>query len=888
MRRISAWLSTGLIGLILLSGQDARAAVNAGVLFLRIAPGARSAAMGEAFVGVANDATATHWNPAGLGIYPLNDDWQDYSLPDMGTIIDAAVVRNDLPYSDYRARDLWILTDRGMYILEHGSSGQWSATSQAGAEGHRIEDADASNVRVTNLIEISTVGVGSIAAAVRRYAPYLSEDQAEEIARHAAGVHMGIDLAELEPLLTRVESAMPDQYKDRTLVQNALTEFRRAFREARIIEERVPDVRAALAAIPESGTASTDQLDRVRFTLQRAVGNAIPDRIPIRSEDLFPATIRAMNSDGQRLYVGTANNLLVLYNNRWDQVPAPTEDGWAAEGINCIDVAANNRIWVGTDKGLLLRSSGTWKRYTTAEGLPSNRILHAALPSQRDGWVNTDAGLARFHGEFFSAFAELTANVGDSLNEMLSRFLDTRDDVVLEEAAARVRKANMMDPDFEPEAGSVVQVPYMVGFTNQITSLEVDSYGRLWVGTDRGTLRFTRNAWTRYGYREITATESTTANAVAEELLGNRATPERTSNLARLIIAYNGLNASGDIAAGRTVYVYRNPAASHVYDIESNGERVMIASAAGLLEVKSGDWSRYYHAGLERDVVHAITPSERDMWFVSDDRAVIFKKSRSEVTFMYSPWLPDFNLDLYYAFFSGATHVEGWGTLGLAVTFFSYGEIIRTDEFGRLGNSFHSFDGAFSLSYATRLSPTLSGGLTGKVIYSRLADQGAGAEIGSGSATAFAIDAGLLYQTPWRPLTLGAAISNVGPDISYIDAQQSDPLPRNLAIGFGYKLIEAPAFQWLLVGDLNRELVSLTDSDNEFSQNIYNVGTEISYLSTLAVRGGYVYDKDGDIKVFTLGLGLAYQNVQIDVAYIPSTGDSPLSNTPRYSLSARF
>jgi long-subunit fatty acid transport protein len=37
------------------------------VPFLLIAPGARAAGMGETFVAVADDATATHWNPAGLG-----------------------------------------------------------------------------------------------------------------------------------------------------------------------------------------------------------------------------------------------------------------------------------------------------------------------------------------------------------------------------------------------------------------------------------------------------------------------------------------------------------------------------------------------------------------------------------------------------------------------------------------------------------------------------------------------------------------------------------------------------------------------------------------------------------------------------------------------------
>ncbi len=39
---------------------------QAAVLFLMISPGARAAGMGEAFVAMADDATAAYWNPAGL------------------------------------------------------------------------------------------------------------------------------------------------------------------------------------------------------------------------------------------------------------------------------------------------------------------------------------------------------------------------------------------------------------------------------------------------------------------------------------------------------------------------------------------------------------------------------------------------------------------------------------------------------------------------------------------------------------------------------------------------------------------------------------------------------------------------------------------------------
>ena len=54
------------LALTLTSVANLFAISQAAVLFLLISPGARSAGMGEAFVAVADDATAVFWNPAGL------------------------------------------------------------------------------------------------------------------------------------------------------------------------------------------------------------------------------------------------------------------------------------------------------------------------------------------------------------------------------------------------------------------------------------------------------------------------------------------------------------------------------------------------------------------------------------------------------------------------------------------------------------------------------------------------------------------------------------------------------------------------------------------------------------------------------------------------------
>jgi len=62
---------------------------SAGALFLLISPGARAGGMGEAQVGVANDAYASYWNPAGLAFLQdtefafMHVNWLRNLVPDM-------------------------------------------------------------------------------------------------------------------------------------------------------------------------------------------------------------------------------------------------------------------------------------------------------------------------------------------------------------------------------------------------------------------------------------------------------------------------------------------------------------------------------------------------------------------------------------------------------------------------------------------------------------------------------------------------------------------------------------------------------------------------------------------------------------------------------------
>lgn len=73
--------------IMMLSVSQVYAVSEAAVLSLMISPGARAAGMGEAFVAVADDATATFWNPAGLAqidnkeLHLMHVNW----LPEFGS-----------------------------------------------------------------------------------------------------------------------------------------------------------------------------------------------------------------------------------------------------------------------------------------------------------------------------------------------------------------------------------------------------------------------------------------------------------------------------------------------------------------------------------------------------------------------------------------------------------------------------------------------------------------------------------------------------------------------------------------------------------------------------------------------------------------------------------
>jgi len=268
--------------------------------------------------------------------------------------------------------------------------------------------------------------------------------------------------------------------------------------------------------------------------------------------------------------------------------------------------------------------------------------------------------------------------------------------------------------------------------------------------------------------------------------------------------------------------------------------------------------------------------------------------------FMHTNWLPSLVDDMYYEYLGYSQYAEGWGNFAFNIVYFNMGEqAYTTSTSSEPIGKFQSFNLIASGSYGATMTDNLSLGLTLKAIYSKLADIGQEAERGKGIGTSFALDFGAMYKPDITGLTLSAVIHNLGPKISYIDVTQADPLPLHVIFGAAYVPIDSEFNKLTFVLDVYKPLVrrhgspvealikGWYDEDNEFEQIDFKIGTEYVYNNFIALRTGYTYDKDGDIKSPTFGVGIIYDRLGVDIAYYGAR-DNPMQDSTRFSIAYNF
>ncbi|MBE0645955.1 MAG: type IX secretion system outer membrane channel protein PorV [Bacteroidetes bacterium] len=294
-----------------------------------------------------------------------------------------------------------------------------------------------------------------------------------------------------------------------------------------------------------------------------------------------------------------------------------------------------------------------------------------------------------------------------------------------------------------------------------------------------------------------------------------------------------------------------------------------------------------------------------------------------ELSLNHSNWLPQFQQsDLFFEYASYKMDVPATGgTLGAALTYLNLGEFERRDEGNNPLGTFKSYEIAFTTSYGTRLDEDFALGVGLRLIHSSLSQVGTAREQGSGTATAVAGDIGVLYRPSKLDIpfsdtdiggrfSLGAAITNIGPSISYIDESQSDPLPTALRLGFAYDIVHEKYNTLTWTTDVTKLLVSRTDrtadpfykavyksweGDNVINTFTLGTGFEYWYSQLVGLRFGFFHEdpSQGNRRFLTFGAGVRYDVYGFDFSYISTAisdddTPSPLSETLRFTLTVNW
>jgi hypothetical protein len=332
-------------------------------------------------------------------------------------------------------------------------------------------------------------------------------------------------------------------------------------------------------------------------------------------------------------------------------------------------------------------------------------------------------------------------------------------------------------------------------------------------------------------------------------------------------------------------------------------------SEAGLIYLLMEPGSR--SGGMGQAYVAQVDDAFAGYW---NTGAMAFNRS-TQFALMHSNWLGDVFDDIYYEYFGFNTYIEGTGNIGFNVMFLTYGEQDAYDENAVFLRSFSSWEVAPSFTYGYQVNYNLGLGGAFKFVHSDLAPEGTGAsESGlKGQGSTFAFDFGLKYTNipvlparllPDSKLSLGLNIQNFGPNIVYINEEQSDPIPLNWRMGFSWQVFRNEISRFTLNGDMNKLLANREHSwyeriyrdwvdqplDEEWDEVIWGTGMEFSYLNLLSLRMGYLYDRLGEIEGFSYGAGLFYEQdkfrVDIDFAMQPGGDLQDFNRT--FSLKVSF
>ncbi|MDZ4750604.1 MAG: type IX secretion system outer membrane channel protein PorV [Flavobacteriales bacterium] len=320
-------------------------------------------------------------------------------------------------------------------------------------------------------------------------------------------------------------------------------------------------------------------------------------------------------------------------------------------------------------------------------------------------------------------------------------------------------------------------------------------------------------------------------------------------------------------------------------------------------------------------------------------------KNDVELSMSYSPWLRALVNDMSMAYLSGYKKLNKRQGIGGSLRYFTLGNITFTDDVGSVIRDFKPSEFALDVAFGQKLSERYSGGIAARYVNSNLTGGTNVAGTDSKAGQSVAVDVSVFYTNEDVKLfdkdavfNWGLNISNIGAKMSYTNTDERDFIPTNLKLGAALTLNLDDYQQITFTSDINKLLVPSPPIYDDNDRTIIlsgkdpnvgvatgilqsfsdapgipiigdggdivgvekgsiikeelrevNVGGGFEYLydEQFAFRTGYFYEhySKGNRQFITLGAGIRYQVLNIDMSYlISTTQQNPLANTLRFTL----
>lgn len=168
----------------------------------------------------------------------------------------------------------------------------------------------------------------------------------------------------------------------------------------------------------------------------------------------------------------------------------------------------------------------------------------------------------------------------------------------------------------------------------------------------------------------------------------------------------------------------------------------------------------------------------------------------------------------------------------------------------------------YALTWARPFGPHLSAGINYKLVQARIDCTGQCGDIGTGSGTASAFDAGAQYRFSDNvPLTVGAAIRHVGGDLRATPDEPPSKLPRRIQLGASYRL----RFIDRYLPDTDVRIAGELESAPGFDDAGVRLGSSVEYQNRVHLRAGWG-TADTEASGPSVGFGITAGKLSFEIA----------------------